>query len=312
MSTRFLVIGPYASGRTQTLKAFRDLGFMTLSGSDSFTQAVALLETMAEQSPKAEGVAVSLSLLPTIPVESALEDLAQLKERLGDVKVLYLSSPITTLNQRVASQEMPHPYEQLIQLMHWGQTLSYWLDQEQELYKALKPLTDYHIDTSAIAPRELFHKVAKVLNKPVEAPPLSIEIVSFGFKNGVPSDCDLVFDVRFLPNPFYEPELRPMSGLDKPVSDYVMKFPETQTFLEHWTSLIGHTLPLYQKQGRTRLTIAVGCTGGQHRSVALAHSLGQYLNQHFPDFKAHVTHRERQKWPQSAQDSAKNSQACPA
>lgn len=283
-----------------------------MGGAESFTQALALLDTLTEQSATAEGVAVSVSLLPNLSTDRAIEDLAQLKERLGDVKVLYLSSPITTLSQRVASQEMPHPYEQLIQLLNWGETLSYWLNQEQDLYKALKPLTDYHIDTSAIAPRELFHKVAKVLNKPMEAPPLSVEIVSFGFKNGVPSDCDLVFDVRFLPNPFYEPELRPMSGLDKPVSDYVMKFPETQTFMKHWYELIAHTLPLYQKQGRTRLTIAVGCTGGQHRSVALAHSLGQYLTQHYPDFKAHVTHRERQKWPQSAQDSASATQACPA
>ena len=123
-------------------------------------------------------------------------------------------------------------------------------------------------------------------------------MTSFGFKHGVPTDAELVFDMRFLPNPFYEEALRPLTGLDKPVADYVFMRPEAIQFLETWQTMLTNILPSYQQQGKTRLKMAIGCTGGQHRSVAMTMAIASYLQETFPDFNVRVDHREQSHWPQ--------------
>jgi len=116
--------------------------------------------------------------------------------------------------------------------------------------------------------------------------------MSFGFKYGIPIDADLVFDVRFLPNPYYIPQMKPLTGLDEEVSSYVLKFNETHKFLEKLTDLITFMLPHYKREGKSQLVIAIGCTGGQHRSVTLAEYLGKHLK---PEYIVHVSHRDVEK-----------------
>ena len=145
------------------------------------------------------------------------------------------------------------------------------------------------IDTTKLKPKELKQRISKFyLDENFET--FTINVTSFGFKHGIQMDADLVFDVRFLPNPYYVEELRPFTGLDEPVYNYVMKWKETQIFFDKLTDLLKYMIPGYKKEGKSQLVIAIGCTGGQHRSVALAKRLAEYLNEIF-EYNVYVHHR---------------------
>jgi len=222
--------------------------------------------------------------------------IAAVKEQYPALRTLYLSTPTPTLLQRFAKAEKSHPY-------HQGGSLKDVIDQEQALYRCLKPLGDYHIDTSTTTAGELGLKIAKILNIDVGVQPMSLHLVSFGFKHGVPTDAEMVFDMRFLPNPFYDEALRPFTGLDASVKDYIFGFPEAGEFLQYWQNMMAHVLPMYQKQGKTRVSIAIGCTGGQHRSVAMTMALAEFLKTTFPEFEVATSHREQSHWPKKSPDA---------
>ena len=148
------------------------------------------------------------------------------------------------------------------------------------------------IDTTDLTPRQLREKINQSFKQQDDLG-FHVEVVSFGFKYGLPIDADIVMDVRFLPNPHYIPELRPQTGLDKPVYDYVMSFPETESFYTNFVRMIMDILPGYIKEGKSSLTIAIGCTGGQHRSVALTERVGKAIKD--ADYKVNITHRDKDK-----------------
>ncbi len=282
----FLVFGPVGSGITSTLKAFREFGYLTVAGvvPDALERYLALAGTGERP------LAISPEFNPheVTPTE-ACTLLEFLKQQYPNLKLLYLSTPTDVLVQRFVTAEKKHCYE--------TNGLKSAIESEQLIYKALKKLSDYHIDTSSTTATELTLKIAKVLNINVGVQPLQVNLVSFGFKNGVPTDAELVFDMRFLPNPFYDETLRPLTGLDQPVRDYVFNFAESREFIEYWQKLLAHTLPLYQKQGKTRVTIGIGCTGGQHRSVAMTMAISSFLQETFPDYDIRIIHREQNHWP---------------
>ncbi len=283
----FLVYGPSGSGISTALQAFRDHGFLAIAGIQPESAERFLLMAEEEGKPIALAPEINPDETSADTVKAALE---ALKARFPELKMLYLSTPTPVLIQRYAEKDKPHPYE--------TNGLKNAIEHEQGLYKQLKPLSDYHVDTSTTSALELALKVAKVLGIQTEAQPMTINLLSFGFKNGAPNDAEMIFDMRFLPNPFYDESLRPFSGLDKPVKDYIFSFPETAEFLEYWQKLLVHSLPLYQRQGKTRITIGIGCTGGQHRSVCLTMALANYLKEALPDCHVRITHREQQNWPQ--------------
>ncbi|BDR60255.1 RNase adapter RapZ [Lactobacillus xylocopicola] len=159
---------------------------------------------------------------------------------------------------------------------------------ERQVLTGIKNRANDIIDTSNLTPKELRQKLLAAFSEKHEQP-FSIEVLSFGFKYGMPIDADIVMDVRFLPNPFYIPELRPFTGLDKRVFDYVMEKKETRSFYQKLLDLLQDALPGYIKEGKGKLTIAIGCTGGQHRSVAIAKQLAQDLARDYP---VDITHRE--------------------
>ena len=163
---------------------------------------------------------------------------------------------------------------------------------EREMLKPMRESSDYVIDTSLVSPAQLRSRIAQLFLNSAEDS-LAVHCISFGFKYGVPMESDLVFDVRCLPNPFYDEKLRPLTGLDAPVRDYVMEKEETKGFVARFTDMVDYLLPLYAKEGKSQLVIAVGCTGGHHRSVALA----QYMHDHLVQkgVRASVTHRDMQK-----------------
>lgn len=158
---------------------------------------------------------------------------------------------------------------------------------ERELLAPLKNMSQNVVDTTELTPRELRKTLAEQFSDQEQAQSFRIEVMSFGFKYGIPIDADLVFDVRFLPNPYYLLELRNQTGVDEPVYDYVMNHPESEDFYQHLLALIEPILPSYQKEGKSVLTIAMGCTGGQHRSVAFAKRLVQDLSKNWSVNEGH-------------------------
>jgi len=278
----FLVFGPSGSGVHTALKAFRELGFPVFSGI-TLPKAVSYLD----ESPVVLNPALDPYAVTPQDTKLAFENL---KRSYPDLKLLYLSAPSETLISRYVAAEKKHPFDKT--------GLHDAVEAEQLLYQVLKPLSDYHIDTSTTTDRELGLKIAKILNIQTVPEPMTVTLTSFGFKHGLPQQADLVFDMRFLPNPFYNESLRPLTGLDKPVQEFLFAIPETNQFLTHWQNLLAHVLPMYQKEGKTRLEIAIGCTGGQHRSVALTQALATFLQSTFPDFNIKTVHREQHHWPQ--------------
>ncbi|TSO26032.1 RNase adapter RapZ [Lactobacillus sp. LL6] len=160
--------------------------------------------------------------------------------------------------------------------------------EERRILNPIRNRANYIIDTSKLSTKELRQKLINEFSDS-ERQPFSIEVMSFGFKYGMPIDADIVMDVRFLPNPFYIPELRPFTGLDKRVFDYVMNKEETKVFYEKLLDLLKTAIPGYIKEGKEKLTIAIGCTGGQHRSVSIAQRLARDLAKDYP---VDITHRE--------------------
>ena len=161
---------------------------------------------------------------------------------------------------------------------------------ERELLAPLKSMSQNVVDTTELTPRQLRKVISEQFSSDQNQSSFRIEVMSFGFKYGLPLDADLVFDVRFLPNPYYQPELREKTGLDAEVYDFVMEFDESQAFYDSLLNLLKPILPSYQKEGKAVLTIAVGCTGGQHRSTAFAHRLAQDLK---GDWVVNESHRDK-------------------
>ncbi len=302
-SRYFLLIGPSGAGVTTTLNHFSGFGFMTVA--DVVPDALeSVFEALA---PIHASVAFSLKLPQTwadVPdegelfqqVEQLAADLKAFLARTPQMKVLFLDAPETTLIQRYLGSGAPHPWE--------GNSLTQAVALDLRLHSILKPLKHYHIDTHSVPLDEVPLKVAKMVGVQAEPRHFTVNLMSFGFQYGIPLDAELVFDIRFLKNPFYDENLRPLTGLDQPVKDYIFSFPFAHTFLEQWTTLLAGMLPQYRQQGKTRLNIAIGCTGGQHRSVCMTDALATALRQTYPEYNVVVVNRETARWPQAPKLSA--------
>jgi UPF0042 nucleotide-binding protein len=148
---------------------------------------------------------------------------------------------------------------------------------ERELLQPVRDNADFILDTTSLSTAKLRSELLNLFGTQGDRQGLNVNVLSFGFKHGIPIEADLVFDVRFMPNPFYEEELKHKTGLDQPVRDFVFSFRQTHDFMEQLEKMLSFLLPLYSEEGKTVLVIAVGCTGGHHRSVAVAHELAEYI-----------------------------------
>ena len=167
------------------------------------------------------------------------------------------------------------------------------MEKERELMLPVKQRADLIIDTTRLSTAKLRSELLRIFNGEGEQAGMTVSVTSFGFKHGLPLEADLVLDVRFMPNPFYIEELRHQTGLDKPVSDYVFSFQQTRDFLLKVEDLLRFTLPLYAEEGKTGLVVAVGCTGGHHRSVAIAHALTEFIREQ--GYQAAEHHRDMER-----------------
>ncbi len=200
------------------------------------------------------------------------------------IETLFMEASDDVLVSRYKETRRDHP------LASDTVSLTEAIAQEREMLTPLRETANYVIDTSNLKPRALQRRLSEIVKADGTEAPLRIEVLSFGFKRGLPRQADLVFDVRFLPNPFYMEELCRHTGLDQDVRDFVMNHPVTQTFMEKTKDMLTFLLPHYQEEGKHRLVIAVGCTGGAHRSVAIAEAVAGFLRQ--KKYQVDVNHRD--------------------
>ena len=211
-------------------------------------------------------------------------------------QILFLDADDATLVRRYKETRRKHPLAQA------GLPLE-GIQHERELLEELKGRAQLIYDTSNMKPRELREKILTQFSLNKQSI-FTVNVMSFGFKHGIPIDADLVFDVRFLPNPHYIDHMRPITGMDQEVAGYVLKWNETQKFLEKVTDLLSFMLPHYKREGKAQLVIAIGCTGGQHRSVALAEHIGHYFEN---DYHTRISHRDIDKRKEQRNDENTNS-----
>ena len=187
------------------------------------------------------------------------------------VRILYMDADLRTLVRRYKESRRPHP------LAGPGVTVEQAIQREMDLLAPIRENADFVVNSSNLTLGQLQNRLFSLFAGQGKRRGLNVTVMSFGYKHGIPLDADLVFDVRFLPNPFYVENLRPLSGLDRPVAEYVFSYPQTRRFMEMIAEMLDFLLPHYMEEGKLNLTIAIGCTGGRHRSVAIAAAINDYL-----------------------------------
>lgn len=267
---RFVIVtGMSGGGKSTVQKMLEDMGFYCVDN-----LPVSLIEKFVELIAIPDGeiskVALGLDVRADQSIEDVTKILGHLREKGYQFEILFMDAADVVLIKRYKESRRVHP------LSVEGR-IEDGVRKEREILEEIRKTSDYVIDTSNLLTRELKTELDRIFVQNEEYNSLMVTVMSFGFKNGIPSDADLVFDVRFLPNPFYIEELKPMTGNDKPVQDFVMKAEEAEIFLQKLTDMIQFLVPNYIKEGKYRLVIAIGCTGGQHRSVTLANELYQRM-----------------------------------
>lgn len=260
-----IVTGMSGGGKRTAMKMLEDVGFYCVDNLPvSFIEKFVGLVS----APNNEISKVALGL--DARANQSFEDVERILENLRKdgckFEILFMDASDQVLLKRYKETRRVHP------LAPEGRVED-GISREREILKAIKGKADYVIDSSSLLTRELKEELDRIFVQNKEYNSLMINIVSFGFKNGIPADADLVFDVRFLPNPFYIDELKHKTGKDKEVQDYVMQFEESTVFLDKLEDLLEFLVPNYVKEGKYQLVIGIGCTGGKHRSVTLANEL---------------------------------------
>lgn len=262
-----LVTGISGAGKASALKAFEDLGFHCVDNLplELMPDFAALVSQSADMNRAA--IVVDVREGPTL--DRLPEILKRVRERLH-TRVVFLDAQDNVLVRRYSETRRPHPLGR-------SETVSRSIVEERQLLDPIRNVADTLIDTSSFNVHELRANIQARFSLEDGAKRLLVSCLSFGFKNGVPLDADMVFDVRFLPNPHFVPEFRNKTGLDAGVADYVRGFPQTGEFLDRVTDLMLYLLPHYVEEGKSYLTIGFGCTGGQHRSVMMVEEIAKRL-----------------------------------
>lgn len=279
-----IVTGMSGAGKSTALKMLEDVGYFCVDN-----LPVPLIPKMADllRVPGSELNKAALGV--DIRSGESLAEMAKVMEELDAAgmkyEILFLESSDNVLIKRYKETRRFHP------LAGNDSRVDEGIQKERERILFLKKKADYLIDTSHMLTRELKRELNKIFVQNKEYKNLYISVLSFGFKYGIPPDADLVFDVRFLPNPYYIEELRPKSGNDREVRDYVMKNRKAEEFLDKMTDLVEFLIPNYVQEGKTQLVIAIGCTGGKHRSVTLANGLFEALSRN-ENYGIRIEHRD--------------------
>lgn len=263
-----VITGMSGAGRSEAANILEDLGFFVIDNlPPALIGKVAELARGGER-PHRYGLVVDVRSGSFI--EDLGEALATLREHGVRTRVLFLDASDDTLVRRFDATRRRHPLADSDHVLEG-------IHKERALLEELKGSADVVLDTTGVNVHELRDRLVQIFAADFAGTTLQPSVVSFGYKHGLPLDVDLVFDCRFLPNPHWVDELRPLDGRDEAVRDYVLGQPETQAFLDELARLFELTLPAYEREGRSYLSIGVGCTGGRHRSVAIAEAVGEIL-----------------------------------
>lgn len=280
---RFVVVtGLSGAGKSTTLDFLEDRGYYCVDNLPVklISEFAKLLNENAEIERAALGIDVRTGA-GFDELESALEDLRELGIA---YEILFLESDDKVLVKRYKETRRIHP-------LAFGDRIEVGIGREREKLANIKKHAMHIIDTSQMLTRELKSEIDRIFVSDLEYKNLYVTVLSFGFKYGIPVDADLVFDVRFLPNPYYYDELRPLTGADKEVSDFVLGFPEATEFLDKLEDMLSFLIPNYIKEGKNQLVVAIGCTGGKHRSITLATALYERMNR-YEDYGFKLEHRD--------------------
>lgn len=284
-----IITGMSGAGKTVVAQSFEDMGYYTVDNMPP--KLIPTLLDLVQETPDISKVAMVVDLRS----KDFFKDLETIINDNSDagvynINIIYLEADERELVSRYKESRRSHPLSTQGRVMD-GIIL------EKEMLLGIKDRADVVIDTTETTPRQIRERVMEEFNVD-QTKTFHVDVVSFGFKYNLPIDADIVMDVRFLPNPHYIDELRPQTGLDKPVYDYVMEQPATETFYEKFTDLLGFLLPGYEQEGKTNLTVAIGCTGGKHRSVALSERVATFINKE--GYPVNVQHRDMNKKKESS------------
>jgi len=264
-----IITGMSGAGKTQVMRFFEDLGFFCI---DNLPPV--LIPKLMEMYKSIGGENANVVLVIDARVGSMIEELLEqvnlTKHEGHDAELIFLDASNATLVKRYKETRRTHP-------LNLDSGLVESICAEREMLRELYNNADVVIDTSVMKLRDLYDKLKSIYSDTRSGKGINVHVMAFGFKYGSPLDADLVFDVRCFPNPFYIEELKYKTGNDKEVQDYVMQFPESVEFADKLNNMIEFLLPLYVKEGKKNLTVAIGCTGGKHRSVTLTNRLAEYL-----------------------------------
>lgn len=284
---RFVVVtGMSGGGKATAIKILEDGGYYCVDNLpvrliDKF------MELVFKPGSNVDKVVLGLDVRADRPFVYVEEVLAALRQRGYDYEILFMDASDDTLIKRYKETRRAHPCEPQGRVEDG-------IRKEREILRQIKSKADYVFDTSSLLVRELREELIRVFVDNEKYNSLIVSVMSFGFKNGIPHDADLVFDVRFLPNPYYIDELKELTGNDRPVSDYVLSFPQTTQFRKMLAEMIRFLIPYYVEEGKNQLVIAIGCTGGQHRSVTMANCLYDDLRGE-GDYALKIYHRDAKK-----------------
>lgn len=276
-----IITGVSGAGKSQAMKALEDIDYYCM---DNLPPALILdfVDLCTREKQNLEKVAAVVDIRGGIFFNDFFEGLNMLENKKVEYKIVFLDAEDEVLIKRYKEHRRPHPMSQDARIVDG-------IKRERTTLTQVKQRADYVIDTSNLTigkfRTELYSKLDDISKDKLE-----ISLVSFGFKNGILEDADLVLDVRFLPNPYYIEELRPLTGKDSRIKDYVFGFKETQYFIDKLMDMLDFLIPLYHKEGKSQLVLGIGCTGGKHRSVAIAEALKDILERKGEE--AYVSHRD--------------------
>lgn len=278
-----ILTGMSGAGKSTAIKMMEDIGFYCVDN-----LPIPLIETFVDlinvQNAELQKVAVGIDIRSGQALGQLQEILDHMQESGKEYEILFLDAEDSVLVKRYKETRRSHP-------LAGNERVDKGIEEERRRLQFLKKRAHYIIDTSQLLTRELKAEINKIFVEHQEFRNLFITILSFGFKYGIPADCDMVFDVRFLPNPYYVEELRSKTGNDREIQEYVMQYEEAHTFLRKLEDMLEFLIPNYIAEGKNQLVIGIGCTGGKHRSVTLANELFKRLEKH-KQFGLKIDHRD--------------------
>ncbi len=281
-----IITGMSGAGRTEAMHTFEDLDYFCIDNlPPSLLMSLVDSEDIPGQADGDKKLAVVCDARNLSYFRELTTELAKLRDRGISYRILFLDASDEELLARYRLSRRRHPL-----CVNNKMTIAQAIKRERSLLTELREIANYVIDTSERKPIQLRQDITELFSGKNPQEGLGIIVYSFGFKHGAALDADIVIDVRFLPNPYYDPEMRHLTGLDDKVYNYVMGRHETKEFMKYWTALLQCVMPGYVAEGKQQIAIAVGCTGGQHRSVSIAQATGDYLKDQ--GYRVHTSHRD--------------------